>query len=177
MIPDFKTYINESIWTNINKRSEGGLERKEDDIEELNNIEFCKYLKSRYDVVNSSNGETIWTSESNIVTIPILMNPKSKYEQNGKKYNHVCFLQIWDINYDKRDMSVHISGDAMRKDNAFSQTLKEQYTILNNNYFWSEIRPLAINGRFIKPTKKFIIKLIDFIMEHPYPYKPMLAIK
>ena len=30
MIPDFKTYLKESIWTNINKRSEGNLERKED---------------------------------------------------------------------------------------------------------------------------------------------------
>ena len=30
MIPNFKTYIKESIWTNINKRSEGNLERQED---------------------------------------------------------------------------------------------------------------------------------------------------
>ena len=30
MIPDFKTYIKESVWGNISKRSEGNLEREED---------------------------------------------------------------------------------------------------------------------------------------------------
>ena len=40
MIPDFKTYLKESIWSNINKRSEGNLERKEDklSIDEMENF-------------------------------------------------------------------------------------------------------------------------------------------
>jgi len=30
MIPDFKTFINESVWVDMHKRSNGSLERKED---------------------------------------------------------------------------------------------------------------------------------------------------
>lgn len=30
MIPDFKTFVNESVWVDMHKRSNGSLERKED---------------------------------------------------------------------------------------------------------------------------------------------------
>ena len=49
MIPDFKTYLNESIWSNINKRSEGSVSRKEDDVNNLDIDGLCEYIKGNYE--------------------------------------------------------------------------------------------------------------------------------
>ena len=52
MIPDFKTYLKESIWSNINKRSEGNLERKEDDINHLDRDGLYEHIFDLYKPVN-----------------------------------------------------------------------------------------------------------------------------
>ena len=36
MIPDFKTYLKESVWSDIHRRSNGTQERKEDDVNKRN---------------------------------------------------------------------------------------------------------------------------------------------
>ena len=51
MIPDFKTYIKESIWSDIQDRSMGKTVRKEDDINLLDVDEFIEYLKKSYKVL------------------------------------------------------------------------------------------------------------------------------
>ena len=48
MIPDFKTYIKESIWSDIQDRSSGEITRKEDDINLLDIEGMCEYLNSHY---------------------------------------------------------------------------------------------------------------------------------
>ena len=40
MIPDFKTFIKESIWSDIQDRSSGEVMRKEDDVNHLNFNDF-----------------------------------------------------------------------------------------------------------------------------------------
>ena len=50
MIPDFKTFINESIWSDLQDRSSGEVTRKEDDINNLDFEEFVNYLKDTYEV-------------------------------------------------------------------------------------------------------------------------------
>ena len=49
MIPDFKTYIKESIWSDIQDRSSGETVRKEDDIDNLDMDEFYDYLNDHYE--------------------------------------------------------------------------------------------------------------------------------
>ena len=65
MIPDFKTYLEESIWSNINKRSEGNLERNEDNIDNLTMREFCDYLNSNYTYVGPDSIMKIGYMNSN----------------------------------------------------------------------------------------------------------------
>jgi len=48
MIPDFKTYIKESVWGGILDRGSGETIRKEDDINNLSFDEFVEYLKDTY---------------------------------------------------------------------------------------------------------------------------------
>ena len=48
MIPDFKTFIEESLWSEIQDRSSGDAIRKEDDVNLLDLDEFYEYIKEHY---------------------------------------------------------------------------------------------------------------------------------
>ena len=48
MIPDFKTYIGESVWTDIQKRSSGDDIRREDDVNHMDFDTFADYIKDNY---------------------------------------------------------------------------------------------------------------------------------
>ena len=48
MIPDFKTFIKESIWSDMQDRSTGEIVRKEDDNMEV----FRKYLETHYELID-----------------------------------------------------------------------------------------------------------------------------
>ena len=63
MIPNFKTYIKESVWGGILDRGTGKL-RKEDDINHLDTEEFAEYLKTHYKVKNDLFGIKYAPSES-----------------------------------------------------------------------------------------------------------------
>ena len=56
MIPDFNTYLKESIWSNINKRSEGNIERKEDDINDLDRDGLFNHIFSLYEKTTNQFG-------------------------------------------------------------------------------------------------------------------------
>jgi hypothetical protein len=57
MIKKFNEYIEESIWSNINKRSEGSMSRKEDDLDLMGFKDFIEYVKSHYTVREEEEGE------------------------------------------------------------------------------------------------------------------------
>ena len=59
MIPDFKTYITESIWSDIQDRSMGKTVRKEDDIDHLDYVEFFTYLTEHYKPKSKKDNEKI----------------------------------------------------------------------------------------------------------------------
>jgi hypothetical protein len=104
------------------------------------------------------------------------VDPRRKYAQNGKNYNFVYKLQIWNIDHVKMGMSFHISASAIDRGSIFSQTLEKQFKIVHDYYLWYAICPNAINGgSFPELTKRFIIKVIDFIIENPGPYKLILT--
>ena len=48
MIPDFKTFIKESIWSDIQDRSMGKTVRKEDSVNNLDRNDFYDYLYNYY---------------------------------------------------------------------------------------------------------------------------------
>jgi len=52
MIPDFKTYIGESVWADMHRRSNGNLERKEDDISSLNRDGLFEHIFNVYEMIN-----------------------------------------------------------------------------------------------------------------------------
>ena len=59
MIPDFKTFIKESIWSDMQDRSAGETVRKEDDIDHLDYEEFFVYLQEHYQPKSKKDNEKI----------------------------------------------------------------------------------------------------------------------
>ena len=66
MIPDFKTYITESIWGKVLDRGAGETVRKEDDIDHLDINELCEYLKTIYKT-DSDNDISVIEIEDNMI--------------------------------------------------------------------------------------------------------------
>ena len=77
MIPDFKTYINESIWSDMQDRSSGETVRKEDDINYLDMLGLLDYIQKKYEfnkeimTLSSSIGIPLFSYKSNIIYLII----------------------------------------------------------------------------------------------------------
>lgn len=82
MIPNFKTYIKESVWNDIRRRGNGTDIKKEDDINNMDMSEFCNYLYLNYWPTEWNDGETIDQFPSPIhdntlkIQVPLIHIPK-----------------------------------------------------------------------------------------------------
>ena len=77
MIPDFKTFIKESIWSDIQDRSAGEITRKEDDINCLDMLGLLDYIQNKYELskevmtLSSSIGIPLFSYKSHIMYLII----------------------------------------------------------------------------------------------------------
>ena len=86
MIPDFKTYITESIWSDIQDRSMGKTVRKEDDINLLDVDEFIEYLKKSYKVLIHDRIIGFYIEDHKCkISIPIEMNDYNETPNMGNR--------------------------------------------------------------------------------------------
>jgi len=172
-----KKGINESVWGDIRKKSLGQEDRKEDEINHLNSQEFYTYLTHRYNVFDSPHNEIIsYEPTSDIIQIPILYHTKKYKIKNDRKYKKIIYMQIWDMNSPDK-FKLCISGDLMHDNNELSQKIDKEYWITYPNYFWANIIPRIPNSPSPgKLTNKFIVQMIDFILDDPKPYKPIIKI-
>lgn len=69
MIPDFKTYLKESVWVDMHKRSNGSQERKEDDINLMDEMELYDYIDIHYgdDLEYYNTGPFVQNTDDSIV--------------------------------------------------------------------------------------------------------------
>ena len=51
MIPNFKTYVNETYWSGMNRRSQGTLSRKEDSIDLMDENALYEHINDSYEVI------------------------------------------------------------------------------------------------------------------------------
>ena len=154
MIPNFKTFIKESIWSDMQDRSAGETVRKEDNIDHLDYEEFFVYLTKHYQPKSKKDNEKISgiTPLSNTDTIKIL-------------------IPIEYIDGRIKTLMIVIS----KKDNsivsiATSQTLFDKYVnlerTLSNNYILNASKNTS--NIYIKPKKKptnqTVVDLIDIFI-------------
>jgi hypothetical protein len=151
MIPDFKTYIKESIWSDLQDRSSGEIVRKEDDVDRLGYEDFFVYLTEHYKPKSKKINEEIGGRTSIIDTDIIEI-----------------FIPIESIDGRIKTLIIEMS----KKDNcvvsmATSPTLFDKYVnlerMLNNNYTFTTSR---LSSRIYlkpkkKPTNRTVVDLID----------------
>ena len=151
MIPDFKTYIKESIWSDIQDRSSGETVRKEDDVDRFGYEEFFVYLTEHYQPKSKKINEKIG-GRTSIMYIDIIE----------------IFIPIESI--DGRIKTLIIEMDKNNNNivsMATSPTLFDKYVnlerMLSNNYTLTTSR---LSSRIYlkpkkKPTNKTVVDLID----------------
>ena len=151
MIPDFKTYLKESIWSDIQDRSSGETVRKEDDVDRFGYEDFFVYLTEHYQPKSKKINEKIGGRTSIVDTDLIEI-----------------FIPIESIDGRIKTLIIEMS----KKDNsvvsmATSPTLFDKYVnlerMLSNNYTLTTSR---LSSRIYlkpkkKPTNKTVVDLID----------------
>ena len=155
MIPDFKTFIKESIWSDMQDRSAGETVRKEDDIDNLDYVEFFTYLIEHYQPKSKKDNEKIRgrTPITNMDIIEIFIPIESIDD------NRIKTLMIVISKKDNSIVSV-----------ATSQTLFDKYVnlerTLSNNYILNPSKNTS--NIYIKPkkkpTNKTVVDLIDIFL-------------
>ena len=151
MIPDFKTYIKESIWSDIQDRSSGKQVRQEDDVDRFGYEDFFVYLTEHYKPkskkINEEIGGRTSIIDTNIIEI---------------------FIPIESIDGRIKTLIIEMS----KKDNsvvsmATVTTLFDKYVnlerMLSNNY---TLHTLRLGSRIYlkpkkKPTNRTVVDLID----------------
>ncbi len=147
MIPDFKTYIGESVWTDIQKRSSGDDIRQEDDINHLDGSGLKDYIESHYKPLNAY---AVVTYVMGILSVPIVrdhVNYSILYCQNSKLISKIT-----------------IADDLFSLVDGLLEKLKTNFSI--------EVHKNSSTIYGISPkdgsevTNKFFIEVIDFILDN-----------
>ncbi len=137
MIPDFKTYIKESLWTDIQRRSAGETIREEDKfINQMNSDEFFKYIYRVYWPLGNNDDYSIDRfipgdqQDFTIIQIPL--------ENRGTtKQPYILTIKI---NRDSdKIVLIRISSQLMQQYPDISKHLGDEY-IISDTY---EIKPVS----------------------------------
>lgn len=101
MIPDFKTYIRESVWGDMRKRAEGWTEREEDSIDNLDFEEFVDHLRETYDTGDDYFYQigTYPTQGTSIMNLSIPIE-KNEYDETPNMSSRMLTIQ-WDKDTEK----------------------------------------------------------------------------
>ena len=152
MIPDFKTFIKESIWSDMQDRSAGEIVRKEDE-----NMEgLKKYLETHYELIDPYK-EFQMLSYNKIYTSVAICAFAYKNEDGS------LFLFWLNLKDDNGKYTLTINKTA-QKYNIFD-LLKKEY-IVKDAKTWEYI----IIPKNKKTDRKFFFEVLTFILSHvEYP--------
>lgn len=163
MIPSFKKYLKESVWMDIHKHSTGDVERKEDDlsyVNDMNSDDFVMFLMKAYP--STPEGDKTFVSEwdnSNIIGFPIIID-------NGKP------TSIYLYNYKKGEKWIGINS-------SFITDYPDIISIIEKEYktTWEGRKVIKIykDDRYENITNLDFIKLIDYLITNIDTSKHILA--
>lgn len=152
MIPDFKTYIKESIWSDIQDRSSGNVVRKEDDINNLDGVELKRYITSHY---KSLNNFAVVTYVIDVLCVPIIKDDANNcimYSTSPEYINRIC-----------------ITNSITDKVKGLAKLLCDNFSV-KESYGENESGEYTIYSIFPKDgsevTNKFFIEVLDFILDN-----------
>ena len=151
MIPDFKTYIKESIWSDIQDRSTGNVVRKEDDINLLEPDDFITYIEKNYSMDNSPM-EIINNKATSTIFIPFCTALR------GVKIGMIFF------DYDNMDIYTHNSIQIYiprlwKKLNTFFDLSSNHF----QEHYNTSIKPKDVSRKI---TNSYVLEVLNFIIDN-----------
>ena len=169
MIPDFKTYLKESVWMDIHRRSNGDQERKEDDINNLDLDEFYQYLKSRYDnefwAQNVRSGADWKAMDIMLFRLPNTFPGLVVYSfDNGERLDFRFFAEA----YHEAEPIIDFV-----KNMPFNVKTSSNVERLHRRIYEALIKPQDNS----KVTNTFIIEVLEYILKNfkrPSEYKDLM---
>ena len=149
MIPDFKTFIKESIWSDMQDRSSGDTIRKEDDVNLMSEEDFCDYLNDNY--ICKEGRKIVYDENTKNIFMSIL-----------KK--HTGFF--YSITYNYENNTINMNDDVESLCPELCKMIKENFKVdkeyVNSIYTQFIISPS--DGS--ECTNRFFVEVINFIIEN-----------
>ena len=152
MIPDFKTYLGESVWGDIRKKSLGQEVRIEEDVNRMEPDEFVDYLRKHYSLTDADSINKI-KYDGKFLEVPV--------------FSYSPFITFLEIYYQDNELFLErVDYDKLKIDfpNFFIQ-LKKKYIIRikNEGYHteWIYLSP----GDGSPISNSFFIDVLDTVIE------------
>ena len=160
MIPDFKTYIKESIWSDIQDRSSGETIRKEDEFSSI-----CKFIKDHYFVGFVGMDDIEYKDD--YIHIPIYkvvgLNAFSAVEIYKDK---ITFSSIDPNKYTSQSLRkfvTYIKDDINQLFDKIKDTYSPEISTFDGMDHWIDFEIKSKDGKI---TPKLCEEIIDFILDN-----------
>jgi len=152
--------IDESVWVDIHKRSNGSQERKEDDINVMDMDMFFEYLQGLYKPTMSTYNVVIYHVPRTMILVPISIN--GLYSSGSVSYVSLEFDKV----SDKKIVTLDIRS-LHRLPEGCEYKLKEMYKIKYMSDSPKRQAHIIINPKDSSDvTNKFYIEIIDFMLDN-----------
>ena len=150
MIPDFKTFIKESIWSDIQDRSSGDTIRKEDDINLMSGEDFCDYLNDNY--ISKNKYKILYSEHSKCIHIPIL-----------NKFIGV----LLNLSYDYEDNTITMNYDEVESlCPELCKKIKENFKVVKKIVSSTYTQFIIFPPDGSECTNRFFVDVINFIIDN-----------
>ena len=161
MIPDFKTYLKESIWADIHKRSNGSQIRKEDDVDNLDMDGFYDYLNDHYETLEN-------TVIRKYDDLHALLVPIVSLELNFQRRS-LNFIEI-DFNPDDvTETKIFMSLRALNEIPYIDESLRKVFCVVDRDKTPERGKHVEIypkdGGESTIVTNTFFLEVLDFILK------------
>jgi len=154
--------IDESVWADMHKRSNGKQTRKEDDPNILDAQGFVEYLRDLYKNVDTDF--YIFKDLNDVITVPMFET------ELGTK-------STWFIQYDCTDNSVLIWDHFLNKDDKLFDKIRRKYNVKKYHIHRNFTDNFLITPKTGKSSNKFFIEIINFLLENTNVFFTRILVK
>jgi len=149
MIPKFKAYLEESVWGDMRRKSLGIEKRIEDDIDLMDPITFCDYIKNKYKLV-STQGLEIFVFGKTEINVPIF-----EYDLGTKSTDFIY--------YDSENKRVFSNDTFVYYDDKLLEKLKNTYKVKNFKMDFGDYMSISPKDGS-ESTNTFFLEVIDYLL-------------
>lgn len=155
-----KVGVNESVWMDIHKHSNGDVERKEENVDLLNGPGFFEYLNDVYENVNTQFH--IYRYENDVISVPMFETDLGT-------------RSTWYIDYDCKNKGIYIWDYFLEKDDKLFEKLKRNYKLKKVQYDSNE--HFLVEPKTGESSNKFFLEIIDFLLENANIFFTRILVK